>query len=165
MRNFLLFSLFTLLGLQTACDDAIVESPVPAFNVRYSCNITTINAALQHTDLPHLDCQPGVALVDQYLQQSSNIGVCGLLLYHAATDNVFYAYDLACPYCYTQGKRNAVGMKDAFVAQCPECLSEFGAIQYGSPAATAGPANENNTHLRQYLARLSGYDQLTVTSK
>ena len=142
-----------------------VESPVPAYNVHYSCNISTINAALEQNDLPNLDSQPGVVLINKYQNVSDDIGVCGLLLYHAATEDVFYAYDLACPYCYRRGTLSAIGMKDPFIACCPSCESEFGAIQYGSPAPTAGPANAENYHLRQYRARLTTYTTLVVTRK
>ena len=147
----------------TACTDAITDSPVPRYNVSYSCNISTINAALGQLDLPNLDSQPGVVLVNQYINVSDNIGVCGLLLYHAAAEDAFYAYDLACPSCYRQGQRVPVGMKDIFTAQCPDCGSEFGAIQYGSPAPTAGPANTENLHLRQYHAHLVSYSTLVVS--
>lgn len=149
----------------SSCQDVIVESPVPAYNVNYNCNINTINAALHQTDLPNLDSQPGVVLINQYLHLTENIGVCGLLLYHAATEDRFYAYDLACPYCYQKHKPEALVMKDPFTAQCPVCHSEFGAIQYGSAAPTAGPANEDNLFLRQYQARLAGYNTLVVTRK
>ena len=115
--------------------------------------------------LPNLDSQPGVVLVNRYQNVSDNIGVCGLLLYHAATEDVFYAYDLACPYCYRRGTVSAIGMKDPFVARCAGCESEFGAVQYGSPAPTAGPANAENYHLRQYRARLTTYTTLVVTRK
>ena len=142
-----------------------VESPVPAYNVHYSCNISTINAALEQNDLPNLDSQPGVVLVNRYQNVSDNIGVCGLLLSHAATEDAFYAYDLACPYCYHRGTATPIGMKDPFIARCPSCESEFGAIQYGSPAPTAGPANAENFHLRQYRARLTGYSTLVVSRK
>lgn len=153
-----------LLLLYPACAELeIQESPVPRYNVRYSCNINTINAAMGQSDLPNLDSQPGVVLINQYLNVSDVIGVCGLLLYHAAMEDVFYAYDLACPYCYRQNKPTALIMKDIFTAQCPGCSSEFGAIQYGSPAPTAGPANKENLHLRPYRARLSSYSTLTVT--
>lgn len=149
-----------------ACDEnAAFESPVPAYNVQYSCNIYTINAALGQEDLPNLDSQPGMVMVNQYRHLSEVIGVCGLLLYHAATDDVFYAYDLACPYCFGHGSHHAITMKDPFTAQCPECKSEFGAVQYGSPAPTAGPANKENVHLRQYRARLASYSTLVVSTK
>lgn len=146
-----------------SCQDAITESPVPVYNVRYSCNISTINAAMGQDDVPNLDSQPGYVLIDKYLNQSDVIGVCGLLLYHAAMENAFYAYDLACPYCYSHGKPVAIGMRDAFTAQCPDCQSEFGAVQYGSPAPTAGMANQENAHLRQYRAHLTSYSTLTVS--
>lgn len=159
-----LFSFLTVGFLAlSSCSDAIVESPVPEYNVNYSCNISTINAAMGQTDLPNLDSQPGMVLINQYLHASENIGVCGLLLYHAATDDVYYAYDLACPYCYEHSKTIPIEMKDPFTAYCPQCLSEFGAVQYGSGAPTSGVANENNLFLRQYRARLSGYSTLVVT--
>ena len=142
-----------------------VESPVPAYNVHYSCNISTINAALEQNDLPNLDSQPGVVLVNRYQNVSDNIGVCGLLLYHAATEDAFYAYDLACPYCYHRGTATPIGMKDPFIARCPGCESAVGALQYRSPAPTAGPANAENFHLRQYRARLTGYSTLVVSRK
>lgn len=151
--------------LATSCVDAItVDSPVPAFDVRFSCNISTINAAMGQSELPNLDCQPGVVMINQYQHQADVIGVCGLLLYHAATEDAFYAYDLACPYCYQHGRqRHAITMLDAFTAQCPSCKSEFGAVQYGSPAPTAGPANAENLHLRPYHARLANYSTLVVS--
>ena len=153
-----------LLPLFSACVDVeAVESPIPTYNVRFSCNISTINVAMGQTDLPNLDCQPGVVLINQYQNVSDNIGCGGLLLYHAATEDAFYAYDLACPYCYRHSKTQPMEMKDMFTASCPVCHSEFGAIQYGSPAPTAGPANQDNLHLRQYRARLTGYDTLVVT--
>lgn len=141
------------------------ESPVPALNVQYSCNVSTINAAMGQSDLPNLDSQPGVVMINQWKNLSEVIGVCGLLLYHAATEDVYYAYDLACPYCYTHGTRTAIRMKDPFTAQCSDCKSEFGAVQYGSPAPTAGPANQENMHLRQYRARMAGYSTLVVSAK
>lgn len=115
------------------------------------------------SDLPNLDSQPGVVLINQYLNASDVIGVCGLLLYHSAMEDSYYAYDLACPYCYRQSQPVALGLKDIFTAQCPKCQSVFGAIQYGSPAPTAGPSNAENLMLRQYKARLSSYSVLTVT--
>lgn len=156
-----------LVSLLTAsCAEAVTfESPVPAYNVRYSCNISTINAAMKQEHLPNLDCQPGVVMINQYQHQVDVIGVCGLLLYHAATENAFYAYDLACPYCYQHNSHHAITMSDPFVAVCPECKSEFGAVQYGSPAPTAGPANKENVHLRQYKARLASYNTLVVSTK
>lgn len=151
-------------ALLSACAEMEVqESPVPLYNVNYTCNVSTINASLGQTDLPNLDCQPGMVLVNQYLHLSENIGVCGLLLYHAVMEDRYYAYDLACPYCYRHGEHTAIGLKDYFTAQCPRCDSEYGAIQYGSPAPTAGPANAENLHLRTYHARMTGYSTLLVT--
>lgn len=166
-RSLLLFVEFAgaLLFLASCAERTSFESPVPAYNVRYSCNISTINAALGQTNLPNLDSQPGVVLVNQYLHQSEVIGVCGLLLYHAVTEDAFYAYDLACPYCYQHGTHRAITMQDPFIAVCPDCQSQFGAVQYGSPAPTAGPANAENLHLRQYRARLASYSTLVVSAK
>lgn len=155
----------TALGLSSCDEVSSIDSPVPEYNVRYSCNVSTINAAMGQTDWPNLDSQPGLVMVNQYTQLSDIIGVCGLLLYHAAVEDVYYAFDLACPYCYVHQNHTPVGMKDPFVAQCPVCKSEFGAVQYGSPAPTAGPANKENLHLRQYRARMASYNTLVVTRR
>lgn len=156
----------TLLAFFTACaEEAEIDSPVPAYNVSYSCNINTINAAMGHADLPNLDCQPGVVLIDQYLNTSDNIGVCGLLLYHATFEDAFYAFDLACPYCYSHNKTQAITMQDPFVAVCPACSSSFGLVQYGSAAPTAGPANAESLYLRTYRAFLVNYNTLVVTRR
>lgn len=163
-RYFFILSFFIIFISFVSCTEALnYESPVPEYNVRYSCNVSTINAAMGQTYLPNLDCQPGVVMVNQYTQLSDVIGVCGLLLYHAATEDAFYAYDLACPYCYKHNSHRPITMKDPFTAQCADCESEFGAVQYGSPAPTAGPANKENLHLRQYRARMASYNTLVVS--
>lgn len=149
----------------TACDESQMESPVPLHRVTYNCNITTINAAMGQANVPNLDTQPGYVLINDYRNVSEIIGVAGLLLYHSAFEDVFYAYDLACPYCWQQQQKPVqIGMKDDFTAQCADCQSEFGAVQYGSPAPTAGPANKENLILRQYKAHLAGYNTLVVSN-
>lgn len=154
-----------MLSIFVSCEDAIIDSPIPARKVTYSCNITTINAAMGQTDVPNLDSQPGYVLIKEYLNVSEIIGVAGLLIYHSAFEDVFYAFDLACPYCWqSEGKPVQIGMKDMFTAQCKVCESEFGAVQYGSPAPSAGPANKENLMLRQYKARLVNYNTLVVTN-
>lgn len=133
-------------------------------NVNYSCNITTINAAMQQTDVPHLDCQPGYVLINAHLYASEVIGVGGLLIFHSAFEDSYYAFDLACPYCYKHGKNiRHIEMNDTFAAACPECDSEFRGVQYGSPAATVGPANEENLPLRSYKAKRINYNTVLVT--
>lgn len=157
--------LFIASLLYAACDEALTESPVPARKVTYNCNITTINAAMGQADVPNLDSQPGFVLINEYRNVSEIIGVAGLLLYHSAFEEAFYAYDLACPYCWQkESKPVQIGMKDMFTAQCNVCQSEFGAVQYGSPAPSAGPANKENLVLRQYKARLVNYNTLVVTN-
>ena len=149
-----------------SCDDGVTESPIPSRKVSYSCNISTINAAMKQTDQPNLDSQPGYVLIDQYLNVNEIIGVAGLLIYHSAFEDAFFAYDLACPYCWqSTSKAVQIMMKDMFTASCPDCNSEFGAVQYGSPAPTAGPANKENLLLRQYKAQLTGYNTLVVVNK
>lgn len=153
------------IALFASCDEAITESPIPARKVTFNCNISTINAAMGQQDVPNLDCQPGYVLINEYRNVSEIIGVAGLLLYHSAFDDVFYAYDLACPYCWQHtSKAVQISMKDMFTAQCKDCQSEFGAVQYGSPAPTVGPANEENLILRQYKAHMTGYSTLVVTN-
>lgn len=153
------------IGMLTACDESLTESPIPLHKVTYNCNITTINAAMGQANVPNLDTQPGYVLINGYRNVSEIIGVAGLLLYHSAFEDVFYAYDLACPYCWQQQQKPVqIGMKDDFTAQCAGCQSEFGAVQYGSPAPTAGPANKENLILRQYKAHLAGYNTLVVSN-
>lgn len=154
-----------MFALFASCSETIVESPIPSRRVSYSCNISTINAAMGQTDVPNLDSQPGYVLINQYLNVNEIIGVAGLLIYHSSFDDAFYAYDLACPYCWHNGGSVVqIGMKDMFTAQCPTCESEFGAVQFGSPAPSAGPANKENKMLRQYKARMTGYSTLVVTN-
>lgn len=162
----LMNSLFFLIALlHTSCaDDNVAESPVPALRVNYSCNITTINAALQQTDIPHLDCQPGYVLINSHLNVSEVIGVAGLLLFHSAFEDTYYAFDLACPYCYQHSRKaEMLEMNDTFAAICPVCQSEFRGVQYGSPAASVGPANKENLPLRHYKAKRINYNTLLVT--
>lgn len=161
LNSLLLFFSFLF---ASCADDDLSESPVPALRVNYTCNVTTINAAMQQTDVPHLDCQPGYVLINSHLNVSDVIGVAGLLLYHSAFEDVYYAFDLACPYCYQHGRKAVqIGMNDTFAALCPECKSEFQGVQYGSPAATVGPANKENLPLRRYRAKMINYNTLLVT--
>ena len=155
----------------TGCDEAMTESPVPAVYISYSCNVTTINAAMQQTHQTQLDCPGGYVTVSdvQTLSATDAIGTGGLLLVHAFEGgSTFYAFDLACPQCYQAGgsasqRLSRIQMADdGMTARCSRCESEFGAIFWGSPAPTAGPANAGNYVLRQYKARLLG-DVLTVT--
>ena len=164
MRKTLFTWLLTMLFLASCTEAETFESPVPAFRINYTCNISTINAAMQQTDVPHLDCQPGYVLINKHLNQSEVIGVAGLLLFHSAFEDQYYAFDLACPYCYQHGKKaEELSMNDAMSAVCNVCKSEFGGIQYGSPAPTAGPANQENTPLRHYRAKMVSYNTLLVT--
>lgn len=159
-------SLFILLltFLVSCADDDLSDSPVPALRVNYTCNVTTINAALQQTDVPHLDCQPGYVLINRHLNVSEVIGVGGLLLFHSAFEDVYYAFDLTCPYCYQHTRKvEEIGMNDTFSAVCSVCKSEFSGVQYGSPAASAGPANKENLPLRRYRAKKLNYNTLLVT--
>lgn len=165
VKNIIRSSIFLSLALFSSCgDDDLSESPIPALRVNYSCNITTINAALQQNDVPHLDCQPGYVLINAHLNVSEVIGKGGLLLFHSAFEDTYYAFDLACPYCYKHGNQVVeIEMKDTFAAICPKCHSEFSGVQYGSPAASAGPANEENLPLRHYHAKRVNYNTLVVT--
>lgn len=164
MRKTSLFGFLSFVVLASCSDAESFESPVPALRINYSCNISTINAAMQQTDVPHLDSQPGYVLINQRLNASDVIGVGGLLLFHSAFENSYYAFDLACPYCYNHGNKVcALTMNDAMSAVCGVCKSEFGGLQYGSPASNAGPANQENSPLRRYKARMVSYNTLLVT--
>lgn len=157
------------LGLASCTDDAL-ESPVPLHYVSYSCNIHTVNVVMEQTGKQaQLDSPGGYVRVweAEKLTASDAIGLGGLLLLQNFEGTAFYAFDLTCPYCYSQGggaqeRMKRITMKeDGFTAVCDHCGSEFGAIYWGSPASTAGPANEENYILRQYRALLLG-DVLTV---
>lgn len=162
---------FASLLLWASCENSITESPVPVGYVNYSCNITTINAVMgQTTGQAQLDVPGGYVRIwdAKTITASDGVGTGGLLIIHAYTDEKFYAYDLTCPYCYQTGGTKSEKMQrivvdaDGMTACCSHCSSQFGAVFWGSPAPTAGPANEENLILRQYRATLIG-DIITVT--
>ena len=156
--------------IMVSCKDDVTDSVVPEYNVNYSCNATLVNAYMQQTDQIGLDCQGGYVRVYDVksLPASAVIGVGGLLILQNY-ESAFYAFDLACPYCFMDGagskrvSRIDIG-EDGFTAQCPTCKSEFGAVFWGSPVPTAGPANAEKLILRQYRAqRLMDGVTITVT--
>lgn len=135
-------------------DERAIESPVPAGRVNYECYVASINEQMQQTDGKSLEVMGGYVHIDQWRQQGYYIGIHGLLLCHDNfSDAIYYAYDLACPYCYP--KAHTIRLTDGLTARCGECKSEFGAVLWGSPAPTAGPANEKGLPLRSYRARLN----------
>lgn len=157
--------------LLCACEDRVSESPVPAGLVRYSCNPTLVNIYMEQGD-PQVPLESScgwVRLHDASRRVGNEAwGTGGLLLVHGFEQNHFYAYDLACPYCYAIGAKASTRIHQIEVNQadmkayCPTCESQFGAIFWGSSAPTAGPANEHNYPLRQYRVSLLG-EILTVT--
>lgn len=170
MRQYITWFASALLFV-ASCKDDVAESPVPAGYVHYSCNITTVNAVMQQTDgQAQLDVPGGYVRIwdAKTITASDGVGTGGLLLLHAYEGNFFYAFDLTCPYCYRMGGTKAEKMQrlavdaDGMTARCGHCNSAFGAVFWGSPAPTEGPANQENYHLRQYHATLLG-DVLTVT--
>lgn len=151
-----------------SCGKETFDSVVPEYDVKYSCNTTLVNTYLQQTEQTHLDCLGGYVRVfdKKTLAAGDIVGVGGLLILQNF-EGAFYVYDLACPHCFSQGKTGGkvsrIEMKeDGFSAVCKSCGSEFGAIFWGSPAPTAGPANADKLILRQYKARLLP-DGVTVT--
>lgn len=151
-----------------SCGKETFDSVVPEYDVKYSCNTTLVNTYLQQTEQTHLDCLGGYVRVfdKKTLAAGDIVGVGGLLILQNF-EGAFYVYDLACPHCFSQGKMGGkvsrIEMKeDGFAAVCKSCGSEFGAIFWGSPAPTAGPANADKLILRQYKARLLP-DGVTVT--
>ena len=154
-----------------SCGDELTVSPVPDCYVRYSCNISTINAVMEQTHQAQLDGPGGYVRIyePRKLNLSDVVGTGGLLLLHSLDPKpIYYAFDLACPYCYRTGGSGPERLQriqvsdDGTKAVCSKCDSEYGAIFWGSPAATAGPANKSNDILRQYKATALG-DQLVVT--
>jgi len=155
MKKFLLLIAVLLVG----CTDT-TDSIVPLYDVSYSCNIMLVNAVMEQTEQTQLNCQGGyVRIYDRKkLSASDIVGVGGLLILQNF-EGAFFAYDLACPYCYQEGytstKVHRIDMKDdGLSAYCPSCGSEFGSVMWGIPASTAGDANKENLILRQYSARL-----------
>ena len=145
--------------LLTACKDDTFDSVVPEYNVRYSCNSSLVNAYLQQTKQVGLDCQGGyVRVYDRKSLSAGDVVGAGGLLILQSFDGAFYAYDLACPYCFSKGKTGGnvrrIDMKDdGFTAVCHDCASEYNAVFWGAPVPTAGPANEEKLILRQYRAQ------------
>ena len=154
------------------CHDSIGERPVPAGYVSYSCTLSTVNIVMGQGD-PQTPLESPGGYVRCYdkklLMANESWGTGGLLLVHGFEASAYYAYDLACPYCYAIHSTSATKLHrlkiaaDGQTAHCDDCGSDFGAIFWGSPAPTAGPANENNYPLRQYRASLVG-DRLVVTN-
>lgn len=156
-----------------ACADSVYESPVPAVGyLNYTCNIETINAIVGQVEGQAQLNSPGgyVRIYDKrVLTAADALARGGLLLLQNYEGTQFFAFDLACPNCYAGGYtgtkvQRLVMDESQMSAVCPTCGSEFGAIFWGSPAPTKGPANENNYILRQYKAYLlnDGYT-LAVT--
>ncbi|MBR0037063.1 MAG: hypothetical protein IJP70_05425 [Bacteroidales bacterium] len=146
-----------------SCDKANYESPVPAGYVSYHCTL----------EIAGLDVQGNYCILSdrRNISGTDGYGTGGLLLVHSRMEyGKFYAFDLACPYCwkttgnhgYQTMSRIEIDEEDFYVAVCPTCQSKFGLVMDGSPAPTAGPANESNYILRQYKAANYG-DQLVVT--
>lgn len=171
LRNWLSKASCLALLLFASCGDELSESPVPDCYVRYSCNISTINAAMEQTHQAQLDGPGGYVRIyePRKLNLSDVVGTGGLLLLHSFDPTPkYFAFDLACPYCYRTGGSGPERLEriqvadDGTKAVCYKCESEYGAIFWGSPAATAGPANKSNDILRQYKATALG-DQLVVT--
>lgn len=153
-------SILLVVGLLlSGCSEDAYDSVVPEYEVKYSCNSTLVNAYLQQTDQISLDCQGGYVRVydKKNLSAGDVVGVAGLLILQNY-EGSFYAFDLACPHCFSTehgaAKVSRLNMKeDGFTAYCPSCNSEFNAVFWGSPAPTAGPANTEKLVLRQYRAQ------------
>lgn len=164
--------LFANLILCTSCKDEISESPVPAGYVHYSCSLVNVNIVMEQGDpqVP-LESPGGYVRCFEPAKRLANEewGVGGLLLIHGFEADRYYAFDLACPYCYATYATSASKLhrlqmdKDGITAICPDCESKFGSIFWGSPVSTAGPANKSNYRMRQYRANQIG-DKLVITN-
>ncbi len=157
-----------------ACTDSVYESPIPAVGyLNYSCNIETINAIVGQVEGQAQLNSPGgfVRIYDKrVLTAADALARGGLLILQNYEGNDFFAFDLACPNCYAGGytgsKVQRLEMGESQMSTvCPTCESEFGAIFWGSPAPTKGPANENNYILRQYKAYLLSDGYTLVVTK
>ena len=155
----------------SSCGDDTYESVIPEYQVNYSCNVNLVNAYLQQTHQTQLNCPGGYALVyNRSALNATDIIGCGGLLLLQNYEGAFYAFDLACPYCYAQGNTGTKVKRlemneDGLTAVCTNCSSEFGSIMWGSPAPTAGKANEEKKILRQYKATLLSDGYTLVVSR
>ncbi len=168
MRLFLLLTIGLSLTA-TACTDGLTESPVPMpSRVSYSCDVELINAICSQTKQANLNTPGGYVRVYQTgtYTASDYIGWGGLLLLQSY-EGQYYAFDLACPYCYKNpdGHISRLTVADALAASCATCGSRFGAVFYGSPVPTAGPANEQGYILRQYKATILADGHTLIVSR
>lgn len=165
-------SLFVSLFLCYACHDEVTESPVPVGRVRYSCSLNLVNEVMeQGYPQPSLDTPCGyVRCWDRNrMAGDEGWGIGGLLLVQGYEAGRYYAFDLACPYCYAVRANAAAGVRQMVMTSsgladsCATCHSVYGMVFWGSPAPTDGPANQQGYPLRQYRANLLG-DRLVVTN-
>lgn len=92
----------------------------------------------------------GYLRVERVELANSAIGYGGLLIIHSLLqNNVYYAYDLSCP--YERKREIKIFFNDRYEAECPECKSRF-SIQYGDGSPLSEPAH---TPLRRYVVQTS----------
>lgn len=167
LKNWFDKKIFLWLGISSclvACSRDSYESPVPSGYVSYHCTLEIVGLDVQGNYYTLYD--------KSTITGTNGYGTGGLLLVHSRMEyGKFYAFDLACPYCwettgnhgYDSMSRIEIDDEDFYSAVCPTCGSKFGIVMDGSPAPTSGPANESNYILRQYKAASYG-DQLVISN-
>ncbi|MDR1407728.1 MAG: (2Fe-2S)-binding protein [Tannerella sp.] len=142
MKRYLL--ILSLLAF--ACGE--VENPVPNYPVYLDLDLTFEDKALR--DVP----SSKTYTLKNININTERVGFGGVLVVHAS-DGLFYAFDMACPY---EASRSAIIEADAntLYAVCPKCGTKYD-IGFGSGA----PDGIGKDYLRRYI--VTGADpRLTV---
>lgn len=129
MQFLLKSSLFvSLLVLLAACDSIGSQSSVP----RMPVNVTIDTRQGEFVHFTHQALNTYVTIdKDGYHYNGHDIPLpftgafgCGGVLVYVNMSGEYKAYDLACPYCYTQGRIESCIVNAPF-ADCPHCGEEY----------------------------------------
>lgn len=131
--------------LLTSCGDRNINelNPIPSMPVSYRLNIMQ--------DAPILNVAGGFVDITEINDYNQYIGYGGLVIFHGF-DEIFYAFDLCCP--YECDPDILVESSMAGVAICNKCGSTFD-IGFGTGYPSNGPTKHP---LRKYRVSISGYN-------
>ena len=122
--------------------------------VSFKCNIHTVNKSEgQQTAWPLDGDFGGYCIIWKSKHKNEDVGHMGLLLYKDSHSGHFYAYDMICPMCYSQGVTQSIYMETNLVARCKRCYGAWQNIHQG----TGNQTNYLGEHwLVTYKAELKG---------
>lgn len=134
MKTILTFFAFVLPVLCYATEPA---------KVNFKCNIHTINKEEGQPKDPIDDEYGGYVIIYKSRHPDEQVGRMGLLIIrdcHSLDDENpnYWAYDLECPKCKSEGIQNEIIMKTIILAECPRCRAEWQNIHMGSAGQTNG---------------------------